>query len=241
MQALYHWFISKHRLVGFEVQVTLHELINIPLVSGNFYVKWRIKNGSSSTGYTDRAPISEHRVQWDQHATKNAELVIGKDGVLSPCELHLWVKQEMNQESPRNLGTLIVNLAEYARQGEVSTRYLLQECKSNSTIKMTIHMKQISGDTRYKTPTLKKAQIPSAIANFSPKGYASDRTKARKKSMYDGPTQVNLRPYSFAKSVSSPFLPLANGNGISPYEEPSLDIMNEIFFPSQKQGQNAHT
>ncbi|KAJ1962103.1 hypothetical protein H4R35_007384, partial [Dimargaris xerosporica] len=138
MQALYHWFISKHRLVGFEVQVTLHELVNIPLVSGNFYVKWRIKNGSSSTGYTDRAPISEHRVKWDQRATKNAELVIGKDGVLSPCELHLWVKQEMNQESPRNLGTLVVNLAEYARQGEVSTRYLLQECKSNSTIKVSL-------------------------------------------------------------------------------------------------------
>ncbi|RKP38220.1 N-terminal C2 in EEIG1 and EHBP1 proteins-domain-containing protein [Dimargaris cristalligena] len=136
MQALYHWFISKHRLVNFDVNITLHELINVPLVSGTFFVKWRLKNGTSTTGYTHRAPISGHRVEWNQTASKKMDLVIGKDGMLSPCELHLCIRQEMNQENPRNLGVLSINLAEYAKEGQTTRRYLLQESKSNSTIKV---------------------------------------------------------------------------------------------------------
>ncbi|KAJ1927439.1 hypothetical protein IWQ60_002946 [Tieghemiomyces parasiticus] len=230
MQALYHWFISKHRLVAFEVRITLHELINVPLVSGNFFVKWRTKSGTAASGCTERAPIADHRVEWNASALKRLDLVIGKDGVLAPCELQLCVKQEMNQETPRNLGVLTVNLAEYAREGRVTRRYLLQESKSNSTIKLTIDMKQVAGDTRYKTPALKKNQMATSLADLSSHP-RSHRFKPRNRSIYEGSTGHGPRAYSISKSASSPFLPLGNGLA-SAYEEPAMDIMKEIFFPS---------
>ncbi|RKP36042.1 EEIG1/EHBP1 N-terminal domain-containing protein, partial [Dimargaris cristalligena] len=148
-------FVAKSRKVTFKVHIELLELINIPLVSGIFYAKWKLKNGVSASGCTSRAPISEHRVEWDHIISKQMELVVGKDGVLSPCELHLAIKQVMNQEKPRNLGVLVLNLAEYAKEGEVTRRYLLQESKSNSTLKITIRMDQIEGDVPFKTPCLK--------------------------------------------------------------------------------------
>ncbi|KAJ1661138.1 hypothetical protein IWQ61_000008 [Dispira simplex] len=204
MHALYHWFISKNRLVHFDVTITLHNLVNVPLVSGTFFAKWRIKNGTTSSGYTRRAPISDHRVDLGYQISKKLDLVIGKDGVLSNCELYLQVKQETNQDSPRTLGVLTLNLAEYAQEGEVTRRYLLQESKSNSTFKITVHMKQTGGDTKYTTPTLKK----NALLQFDditkhPNGL---KLQHRKRSMYDGPASAQRRPYSFSKSVSSPFL-----------------------------------
>ncbi|KAJ1920677.1 hypothetical protein IWQ60_006938 [Tieghemiomyces parasiticus] len=114
-----------------------------------------------------KTPIVEHRVTWEEVLSKKVEMVIGKDGVLSPCELQLWVRQEMNQEKPRNLGVLNINLAEYVREGLTTHRYLLQESKSNSTIKITLRMKQTDGDDKYKTPPLTKQQLTSAMPDIS--------------------------------------------------------------------------
>ena len=51
---LLNFFISKHRKLDFEISILIRDLANVPLVSGLYYVKWRIKNASHASGITER-------------------------------------------------------------------------------------------------------------------------------------------------------------------------------------------
>lgn len=54
LMPLLHFFVSKHRRIDFEISVLIRDLANVPLVSGLYYVKWRIKHASHSSGITER-------------------------------------------------------------------------------------------------------------------------------------------------------------------------------------------
>ncbi|KAF1803692.1 hypothetical protein FB192DRAFT_1279173 [Mucor lusitanicus] len=64
------------------------------------------------------------------------QLVINKQQVLNDCELKLDIYQKGGKE----IGTLSINLSEYAGSGVTTERYLLQNCKFNSTIKLSLRM-----------------------------------------------------------------------------------------------------
>ncbi|KAG1176313.1 hypothetical protein G6F70_006430 [Rhizopus microsporus] len=149
-------FVSKHRKIDFSINVTIQDLANVPLVSGIYHVKWKLKNAEHTSGSTSRSPIRDHSIFWGYPINTLAHLVISKDNILGPCELKLQVFQEIG--------------GKYAGSGLVSRRYLLDECKFNSTIKLSIRMDQVSeSTTSYDTPPLKKQQafidIPTMIIN----------------------------------------------------------------------------
>lgn len=74
------------------------------------------------------------------------------------------------------LGNVRLNLAEYVEQSEmpgvdgdepgVTRRYLMQNSKINSTLKICVYMRQIEGDKNYVAPALKTAQVFSGIAGI---------------------------------------------------------------------------
>jgi hypothetical protein len=67
-----------------------------------------------------------------------AHLVISKQQVLGPCEFRLDVFQELGgSKDTVPIGSLTINLSEYASSGLTSRRYLLDDCKFNSTIKVS--------------------------------------------------------------------------------------------------------
>ncbi|KAI9254052.1 hypothetical protein BY458DRAFT_535733 [Sporodiniella umbellata] len=70
------------------------------------------------------------------------KLVIDKQQMLSNYELKL----EVYQKGGKEIGSLNINLSEYAGSGVVTERYLLQNCKFNSTIKLTLRMNTKSED-----------------------------------------------------------------------------------------------
>lgn len=73
-----------------------------------------------------------------------ARLVISKQQVLGPCELRLDVFQELGgSKDTVAIGSVTINLSEYAGSGLISRRYLLDDCKFNSTIKVS-YMRQKS-------------------------------------------------------------------------------------------------
>ncbi|ORE14598.1 hypothetical protein BCV71DRAFT_229194 [Rhizopus microsporus] len=164
-------FVSKHRKIDFSINVTIQDLANVPLVSGIYHVKWKLKNAEHTSGSTSRSPIRDHSIFWGYPINTLAHLVISKDNILGPCELKLQVFQEIGGSKDVSfIGKLTVNLSEYAGSGLVSRRYLLDECKFNSTIKLSIRMDQVSeSTTSYDTPPLKKQQafidIPTMIIN----------------------------------------------------------------------------
>ncbi|CAG8713466.1 25013_t:CDS:2 [Dentiscutata erythropus] len=164
MSSLSQLFIPRNRKVEFDVEFIIHELTNIPAISGLYYVKWRLKNGNKRRDVTRRVEIKDHSVIWDYKLQNSTKLIIGKDGFLMPCELRLT---ELNGgKEINNVGKLSLNISEYVGLNTVTRRYLLQDSKINSTLKLTINMKQTFGDVVYKVPVLKKTQIFGGLAGI---------------------------------------------------------------------------
>jgi hypothetical protein len=100
--------------------------------------------------------------------------------MLQECCAEFEVLQEYSRGAGRNeritLGTVKLNLAEYVEQSEmvvvpgedpgVTRRYLMQDSKINSTLKLGIYMKQTEGDKNFIAPALKTAQVFSGIAGI---------------------------------------------------------------------------
>ncbi|CDS09035.1 hypothetical protein LRAMOSA10395 [Lichtheimia ramosa] len=158
---LLNLFISKHRKVDFEVSILIRDLANVPLVSGLYYVKWRIRNASHASGMTERAPINDHSVFWNYPINTMAQLVINKQHVLGSCELKLEIIQELSGgKETHTVGTLSINLSEYAESGVTTRRYLLDDCKFNSTVKLSIRMSQKSdAGTQFQLPQPQKSMF----------------------------------------------------------------------------------
>ena len=116
---------------------------------------------------------------YDYDKTTPVRLVVGKDQMLQETWIHFDVIQEY-QSAGRSeriaLGSVKLNLAEYVEasrngqgQGEsgmVSRRYLMQDSKINSTLKIEIAMKHIEGDKNYKAPPLRTAPVFGGIAGI---------------------------------------------------------------------------
>jgi hypothetical protein len=138
----------------FELILQVHDLINIPLVTGGIHVRWNVEGNSrnDARGRTEKAPILDHKVTWAHATTCQIRMTIDRTGMLSETNLVL----EVVQEAPNNgkeervlLGTVKLNLAEYVAVDKETRRYLLQDSKINSTLKVSIALTQLSGDTHY--------------------------------------------------------------------------------------------
>lgn len=80
----------------------------------------------------NRIPIKDHQVTWNHPINTMVQLVVNKQQILGNCELKL----EIYQKGGKEIGSLLINLSEYAGSGVTTERYLLQNCKFNSTIKV---------------------------------------------------------------------------------------------------------
>lgn len=180
-------FIPKNRKPKFEVTLKIIDLNNIPLICGTSYIKWHLPSSTSAEhrGRTDKALVREHKATWDYSKDLTVRLTIDKAQRLHECEIHFEILQEYH-ESRRGgrvqLGNVRLNLAEYAdrpdtdsrereneRDGEdggITRRYLMQDSKINSTLKIGIHMKQLDGDTNFIAPPLKSAMVFGGIAGI---------------------------------------------------------------------------
>lgn len=76
--------------------------------------------------------IKDHQVVWNHPINTIVQVIINKQQVLSSSELKL----EIFQKGGKEIGSLSINLSEYAGLGVNTERYLLQNCKFNSTIKV---------------------------------------------------------------------------------------------------------
>lgn len=107
-------------------------------------------------------------------------MVVDKNGMLQESFMEFEVIQEYTggvKPERITLGNVKLNLAEYVEQSEmnraaegeepgVTRRYLMQNSKINSTLKISIFMSQIEGDRNFVAPALKTAQVFSGIAGI---------------------------------------------------------------------------
>ncbi|KAI8081880.1 N-terminal C2 in EEIG1 and EHBP1 proteins-domain-containing protein [Gilbertella persicaria] len=229
-------FVSKSRRIDFELTLLIQDLTNIPLVSGLYYIKWRLKNTTHTSGTTARAPIRDHCVFWGHPISTMAHLVVSKQQVLSSCEFRLDVYQELGGKDTVSIGSLTINLSEYAGSGLTSRRYLLDDCKFNSTLKLSIQVDQKSNPhLEYTIPPLKKQQIfadiPSMITERS--AVFEERSLA---SLSNTHLQQPSTETGIKKSQSAVSLP-RYCRQVTPFhdtDDPSpTDLVEELFKPKK--------
>ncbi|KAK9454348.1 N-terminal C2 in EEIG1 and EHBP1 proteins-domain-containing protein [Dipodascopsis uninucleata] len=153
--------ISKSRRPKFSLALTIHDLSNIPLLSGCVYVKWHIKDSTSgdSRGRTEKVSIKDHKAVWNYvREIEAVRMVIRKDGRLSNRYIVFEVVSEMAGEKI-DLGNIHVNMAEFAKEKSDGRRYLLQNSKVNSTLKISMKFHQLSGDSTFSTPSISNSQV----------------------------------------------------------------------------------
>ncbi|CAO3637948.1 unnamed protein product [Cunninghamella echinulata] len=143
-----------------------------------------IKNTTQSSGITTNIPINDHTVIWRHSVKTQCELVISKQHLLMPCELKLEIYQEIGGSNLKQIGSLSLNISEYATLGHITKRYLLEECKFNSLIKLSIQMKQLSKtDELFTAPPLTKSirqsDISTMISNTVPEKKKNDGTNGK--------------------------------------------------------------
>jgi hypothetical protein len=148
----------------------------VPLVSGTSYIKWHLPSSISAEhrGQTDKSLIKEHKVSWDYVRSIPVRLTIDKNNNLQECLIHFEILQDYNSGARGEkitLGYITLNLAEYVEESEdgeegVTRRYLMQESKINSTLKVGIAMKQIDGERNFVAPPLKTAPVFGGIAGI---------------------------------------------------------------------------
>lgn len=144
-------------------------------------MKWHLPSSTAAEhrGRTAKCTIKDHKVQFDYENTLPVRLVIGKDQMLQESWINFEVLQEYSSGGKGErllLGNIKLNLAEYIEASEqsqgkddegVTRRYLMQDSKINSTLKVTlaceispleidansiqvgIYMKHIEGDRNY--------------------------------------------------------------------------------------------
>lgn len=123
------------------------DLNNVPLVSGTSFIKWHLPHSSAAEhrGRTEKRIIKDHKVTYDYEKHVPVRLTIDKNGMLQESHIHFEVVQEYSSAGRGEritLGNVKLNLAEYVEPSEadgedgVTRRYLMQDSKINSTLKV---------------------------------------------------------------------------------------------------------
>ncbi|KAL4953426.1 mitochondrial inner-membrane-bound regulator-domain-containing protein [Aspergillus filifer] len=166
-------FVPKNRRPRFELLLRIIDLNNIPLVSGTAYIKWRLPsaNANEHHGSTDKALILDHKASWNYERTLQVRMTIDRDQTLQGCEIQFDVIQEFSSGGHHEknlLGRVKLNLSEYVDKSDddegIVRRYLMQDSKINSTLKVGILVQQMEGDRNFTTPPLKSAMAFGGIA-----------------------------------------------------------------------------
>ncbi|KAG1054858.1 hypothetical protein G6F46_010770 [Rhizopus delemar] len=169
------------------------------------------------TGSTPSVPIKDHQVKWNYPINTMTKLAIDKHQMLNDCELKL----EVYQKGGKEIGSLSINLSEYAGSGVVTERYLLQDCKFNSTIKLTLRMNTKSDVyPQFQTPPLTRKQVFKDISTV-----VRERTER----------SINIENSNHAllkKSHSVMSLPKYCKIQNNTIDEPSpVDLVEQLFAP----------
>lgn len=151
---------------SFTANITIHQLDAVPFLSGHFAVSCKLKHSRSSTLFH---PLKDHSVCWNHHLSTPIRLDLDRlTGHVSPSPLKLSVIHRPSDphHHVHPLGALHLNLSAYVGQGPVQRRYLLRDSKTNATLKLTIQLDFVSGQTSYIPPPLPKAEILNGLSAY---------------------------------------------------------------------------
>lgn len=90
-------------------------------------------------------------VTWSQPFVFDTSIRADSNGILRPRPVHFHARMDSNNnKGDQPLGYVIADLSTFAGAKSVTRLYLLQNSQLNSTLKITVSMRQLSGDPYYK-------------------------------------------------------------------------------------------
>ncbi|CAJ0901939.1 2498_t:CDS:2 [Entrophospora sp. SA101] len=60
-------FIPKNRKANFDIEITIEELLNVPLITGLYYVKWKFKHGRELNGGKEVSNIGRLKINLSEY------------------------------------------------------------------------------------------------------------------------------------------------------------------------------
>ncbi|PVU91849.1 hypothetical protein BB559_003953 [Furculomyces boomerangus] len=162
---------GKNAIFNFDIDI--HSLDNVTLISSLFYIKWSIKKNSGRTGLI---PVTNHSVQLNVKIKDSIKINISKDNELSEYYLSVHVYHIGNSEKRLKVGFLNLNLSEYVKMQNSTRRYILQQCRINATLRISINATQIDGPTDFVVPQLNRQILISEISELVFKNEAKSNT-----------------------------------------------------------------
>ncbi|KAI8826660.1 N-terminal C2 in EEIG1 and EHBP1 proteins-domain-containing protein [Fimicolochytrium jonesii] len=230
-------FVSKARKVKFEATCVVHDLTNLPYVSGLYYVKWKLK---MKEGSSQKCTVKDHTVTFDTPIPLQPTLIIGKDGVLLPCELILYIRQTgVNAgKGSEDVGRVVVNLAEFGAERERTRRYLLQDSRVNSILRITVKMQLVKGDPTYKVPetTLRDLSSEGLRGVFSDQASDSDQGALDSPHIPHQPNPHATLSGTLGTSLNLSIPGLGTPDSAT---DPNVDIVNRLFATSAQATRSA--
>ncbi|QUC20252.1 uncharacterized protein UV8b_04493 [Ustilaginoidea virens] len=198
--------VGKGRRPKFELHLKIYDLNNVPLVSGNSFIKWHLTHSmhAEHRGRTNKHPISNHKVDYGySKLITGIRISVDKNNSLSECPFELEILQEFGVAEKITLGHVKLSLSEFVEESEsinrdlgspsrkrssigvnpaggqdkdgqeactveegIVRRYLLQDSKINSTLKIGILMIQVDGERNFISPALRTAPVFGGIAGL---------------------------------------------------------------------------
>ncbi|KAJ4263950.1 hypothetical protein NW762_005988 [Fusarium torreyae] len=207
--------VGKARKPKFDLHLKIYDLNNVPLVSGQSFVKWHLSHSMTAEhrGRTQKCPIANHRVDYGfVTAVPSIRISIDRNNNLTECPVEFEVVQEFGLTEKVTLGFVRLNLSEYVEESEafakdvaspgrirsgsigvsptrgtsrprrdsdvvedgIVRRYLMQDSKVNSTLKISILMIQVDGERSYIAPPLKTAPVFGGIGGIMSEAIEDD-------------------------------------------------------------------
>ncbi|GAA5861030.1 hypothetical protein JCM8547_008013 [Rhodosporidiobolus lusitaniae] len=133
-------------------------------------------------GCTSFVILQQHTVTFNREITCPVQIPLrhlpsgqtGRNGAkyqLQPSPVRLSIKQEHlvdgGKKEEERLGEVVLDLSQFVGQKKEDIRprrYLLQDCKSNAVLRVTVKMELIEGDASFVAPPLRSGQVPANSA-----------------------------------------------------------------------------
>jgi hypothetical protein len=133
----------------FQIVLKIHNLSNLPYLSGLYYAKYKLARLKGSTA---KVPVKNHVVIWNQEVVLETNINVGRDGVLQNSDLLISIKQSLLEGNTEKIGIVCLNLSEFAGQRMVTRRVLLRDSNVNCILSITVDMKLLKGDPGFLVP-----------------------------------------------------------------------------------------
>eukprot|EP00184_Porphyridium_aerugineum_P000976 CAMPEP_0184706098 /NCGR_PEP_ID=MMETSP0313-20130426/36559_1 /TAXON_ID=2792 /ORGANISM="Porphyridium aerugineum, Strain SAG 1380-2" /LENGTH=174 /DNA_ID=CAMNT_0027167637 /DNA_START=135 /DNA_END=655 /DNA_ORIENTATION=+ len=143
--------LRRHERV-FQVQLTIQQLIHVPATRSVFVCGWECskkKYAKPAVGETSARKTKNSTVTWDESFSFMVRVfsLPSKPQQLLPSFVTLNIVEfQPKVLEPLKYGCVYIDLAESAGTGTVTKRLLLEDCKLNSMLKLSLRIVQQSGD-----------------------------------------------------------------------------------------------